>query len=226
MVEINVWLITTSLGVGSILLFVQSNVLLLFIKSYRITKMRQLRIISYSFIFFVIATLSMLTLNLYLSIFYSELNLKEVLALREFSTFIYNVLFAIGLFLLLLSSSEKNMYIYGTTLGIMATFQYIMDERLVVTLELLNKYGRFGVDIIILIEASFLLTLYLTYSEKEVITGKLWNLGILLIMFSRGIDILPTKPYSEMFMIFMDVVAFTLLFLMKKEAEIIYRGTP
>ncbi len=223
--EVNVWLITTSLGVGAVLLYIQSNVTSLFLKSYRVTGMRQLRLITLSFIFFILATSSMLTINILLSLYYSEIPLKVVLIYREFSTFLYNVIFSIGLFFLLLSSTRFSLTTYSITpLITLPTLGIITSEETLDRILLINKYGRIAVDIVIIIEASFLLTLYLTYSEKEVITGKLWTLGILLIMFSRGVDILPTKPYSETFIIFMDMVAFILIYLMKKEAEIMYRG--
>jgi len=224
-VEVNVWLITTSLGVGAVLLYIQSNVTSLFLKSYRVTGMRQLRLITLSFIFFILATSSMLTINILLSLYYSEIPLKVVLIYREFSTFLYNVIFSIGLFFLLLSSTRFSLTTYSIKpLITLPTLGIITSEETLDRILLINKYGRIAVDIVIIIEASFLLTLYLTYSEKEVITGKLWTLGILLIMFSRGVDILPTKPYSETFIIFMDMVAFILIYLMKKEAEIMYRG--
>ncbi len=223
--EVNVWLITTSLGVGAVLLYIQSNVTSLFLKSYRVTGMRQLRLITLSFIFFILATSSMLTINILLSLYYSEIPLKVVLIYREFSTFLYNVIFSIGLFFLLLSSTRFSLTTYSIKpLITLPTLGIITSEETLDRILLINKYGRIAVDIVIIIEASFLLTLYLTYSEKEVITGKLWTLGILLIMFSRGVDILPTKPYSETFIIFMDMVAFILIYLMKKEAEIMYRG--
>ena len=224
MVEINIWIITTSLGAGAILLYVQANVFSLFLKSYRVTKAQQLKNITYAFILFISSTLSMMAINTYLSIFSSGLSIEELLLYRELSTTIYNIIFALGLFFLLISSTKSfTDTILYTPLILMPEMVYLQIPVEKGLLELFSIYGRIASDAVIIIEASFLLALYLTYSEKEVIMGKLWNIGIILIMFSRAIDLLPMKPYSEMFMIFMDMVAFILLYLMKKEAEIFTR---
>ena len=224
MVEINLWIITTSLGAGAILLYVQANVFSLFLKSYKVTKAPQLKNITYAFTLFIASTLSMMAINTYLSIFASEFGIEELLLYRELSTTIYNIIFALGLFFLLISSTKSatDAILYTPLLLIpeAVNLQITLEGNIV---ELFAVYGRIASDAIIIIEASFLLALYLTYSEKEVIMGKLWNIGIILIMFSRAMDLLPMKPYSEMFMIFMDMVAFILLYLMKKEAEIFTR---
>ncbi len=224
MVEINIWIITTSLGAGTILLYVQANVFSLFLKSYKVTRAPQLKNITYAFILFISSTLSMMAINTYLSIFATQFSIEELLLYRELSTTIYNIMFALGLFFLLISSTKSatDSILYTPLLLIPGTshLQIAMDGNI---LELFSVYGRIASDTVIIVEASILLALYLTYSEKEVIMGKLWNIGIILIMFSRAIDLLPVKPYSEMFMIFMDMVAFILLYLMKKEAEIFTR---
>lgn len=224
MVEINLWIITTSLGVGAILLYIQANVFSLFLKSYKVTKSPQLKNVTYAFILFMVSTLSMMSINIYLSIFASEFSTKELLFYREFSTTIYNIIFALGLFFLIISSTKSatETILYTPLFLILETsYSHVTLENNILTL--FSAYGRIATDTIIIVEASFLLALYLTYSEKEVIMGKLWTIGIILIMFSRAIDLLPMKPYSEMFMVFMDMVAFTLLYLMKKEAEIFTR---
>ncbi len=224
MVEINLWIITTSLGAGTILLYVQANVFSLFLKSYKVTRAPQLKNITYAFTLFIAATLSMMAINTYLSIFASEFAIEELLLYRELSTTIYNIIFALGLFFLLISSTKSATdAILYTPLLLLPEIVYLQIAAEDNIVELFAVYGRIASDAIIIIEASFLLALYLTYSEKEVIMGKLWNIGIILIMFSRAMDLLPVKPYSEMFMIFMDMVAFILLYLMKKEAEIFTR---
>jgi len=123
----------------------------------------------------------------------------------------------------LFRSSVTEALLYSSTPLILESI-YLQISNDIGLLEQIIEYGRISSDAIIIVEASFLLALYLTYSEREVIMGKLWNIGIILIMFSRAVDLLPAKPYSDMFMVFMDIVAFTLLYLMKKEAEIHARG--
>jgi len=223
--EINIWIITTSLGAGTILLYVQANVFSLFLNSYRVTKTQQLKNITYAFIFFILSTLSMMAINVYISIFASQFSIEALLLYRELSTTVYNILFALGLFFLLISSTKSvtEALLYSSTPLILESI-YLQISNDIGLLEQIIEYGRISSDAIIIVEASFLLALYLTYSEREVIMGKLWNIGIILIMFSRAVDLLPAKPYSDMFMVFMDIVAFTLLYLMKKEAEIHARG--
>lgn len=225
MVEINIWIITTSLGAGTLLLYVQANVFSLFLNSYRVTKTQQLKNITYAFILFILSTLSMMIINVYISIFASQFSIETLLLYRELSTTVYNILFALGLFFLLISSTKSatEAILYTSSL-LIPELIYLQISRGSGLLELFIEYGRISSDAIIIVEASFLLALYLTYSEREVIMGKLWNIGIILIMFSRAVDLLPAKPYSDMFMVFMDIVAFTLLYLMKKEAEIHARG--
>jgi len=209
---------------GIILLYIQWNIYNLFRDGYKITRSKQLRVITYAFLLFILATTSMLIINIWAILNPPDLPGIDEGLFRKISIMTYNSIFSIGLLLLLLSTSEKVAIDKDLSLeivaiaGIGATILSIIAQ-LTTNIQIIEK-GILATNIIVLLESTFLMSQYILYSEKEVITGRLWTLGILMIMFSRGVDILPEKPVTELFLILTDTVAFLLLFLMKKEAEI------
>ncbi len=219
---------TTFLVAGVILLYIQLNVYSLFREGYRITRSKQLMLITHAFTFFILATVSMIAINLWMTVNAGLLSGMEETALRKASLLIYNTIFAVGLFLLLLSTSErivigKEMKAEALALAAVSAAILTLVADLATNIELIEQ-AILITNIAVLLEGTFLLSQYILYSEKGVIMGKLWTLGVLMIMFSRGVDILPEKPFTELFLILTDTVVFLLLYLMKKEAEIQVKG--
>ncbi len=224
MININLWMASTYLVTGAILLIVQYSVFQLFRTGYEITRSKQLRLITLSFLLFITATTSMLGINIWVSIINPDIPIQELDYYRRLSVLVYNSLFSLGLFILLLSTSERLVEERLETLQAEMLLIPILQTGLGVLSRDLLDTGILITNIVILLQGTFLLSQYILYSEKGVITGKLWTLGLVLIIFSRGVDILPEKPFSELLIFLTDTVAFLLLYLMKKEAEIRVKG--
>ncbi len=224
MININLWMASTYLVTGAILLIVQYSVFQLFRTGYEITRSKQLRLITLSFLLFITATISMLGINIWVSIINPDIPIQELDYYRRLSVLVYNSLFSLGLFILLLSTSERLVEERLETLQAEMLLIPILQTGLGVLSRDLLDTGILITNIVILLQGTFLLSQYILYSEKGVITGKLWTLGLVLIIFSRGVDILPEKPFSELLIFLTDAVAFLLLYLMKKEAEIRVKG--
>lgn len=224
MININLWMASTYLVTGAILLIVQYSVFQLFRTGYEITRSKQLRLISLAFLLFISATVSMLGINTWISIINPDITIQELDYYRRLSVLIYNSLFSLGLFILLLSTSERLVEERLEAVSAEMILISILQTGLEVISRDLLDMGILVTNIVILLQGTFLLSQYILYSEKGVITGKLWTLGLVLIIFSRGVDILPEKPFSELLIFLTDTVAFLLLYLMKKEAEIRVKG--
>jgi len=224
LININLWMASTYLVTGAILLIVQYSVFQLFRTGYEITRSKQLRLISLAFLLFISATVSMLGINTWISIINPDITIQELDYYRRLSVLIYNSLFSLGLFILLLSTSERLVEERLEAVSAEMILISILQTGLEVISRDLLDMGILVTNIVILLQGTFLLSQYILYSEKGVITGKLWTLGLVLIIFSRGVDILPEKPFSELLIFLTDTVAFLLLYLMKKEAEIRVKG--
>ena len=198
---------------GFIMFIFQASLLRIFIKVYRLVSSRELGIILTAFIVFSIASISLVLINLYAFYVYYTLGYGYMELYRKLGVLIYEMLLSLGFLILILSSTIRRLG-YGVVSTLLAV------EPILRSLEGM----LYIINIVIIAEMIILFNIYISRGGREMLSGKLWVVSLLLIALSRLINVLPMQPLSDLFSIFMDLLAFISLYLMKMELDISLEG--
>jgi len=211
MVFIHVWVAPMVIVIGIVILYFQYSLFSFFYKAYKILEGSDLKLLSYAFFSFVIATLLLISLNGASFYMYQSYGYRYMEFYREIGVFLYDLFFAIGLLLLILLSRRVSTVL---DIALLPVIPLITQITLPLTI----------VELVIIVETGFLIYLYLSKGSKAMFTGRLWLLSLIFILGSRVISILPFQPLSDVFSILMDLLAFLTLYLMKLELELQMEG--
>ena len=195
---------------GGIMLILQLSLLRGFIKVYKVMSSRELSVMMASFIAFSIGSILLILVNIYAYYTFYSLGYGYMELYRKIGLMLYEILLALGFLILIMPSMLKT--------GKVATLLAV--ESLLSTLDGMLHI----INIIIILEMIILLLYYFRHGGREMLSGRLWVISLVLIAVSRFVNLLPMQPLSDLFSIFMDLLAFISLYIMKLELDFSLEG--
>jgi len=211
---LHLWSPAILIILGGFISYFQYSLLTLFYDVYKETKEDEVKTLVISFSLLISSSILLIIFNVYAYYQLYTVGYGYMELYRRIGIFIYEALLALG-FLFLILLYFKEIRFEKAILPTIILVQPLLDEL---------DTPQLIINIIIIFETIILLILYFRRGSKSMLSGRLWMFSIIMIMLSRFVNSLPMKPISDIFSIFMDLIAFISLYLMKLELSFSLEG--
>jgi len=213
-------------GVSLVIGVLMSILILLLIREFyiilRISKAGDTKLIFYAFIFFLLSSLSLILFNSTSMLFLFLDDRISGLVMHQMGILAYNMLLSIGLFNPIYFEIREIRTSYKLEEVPLAIIAISMSVEISSYLSIICKVFMWVVSL----EAILLLYFYIARVRSgRLISGSLWMASLALLLIGRLLNTLEIIPLSEFFTLYMDLFAYTSLFLLQQEIKIKIGGS-